>query len=86
MNKESLSWWLSLLFSGIVSYCFWLQMSQGRDQKYLFPEAIIAVMLSFTAVFGGGRYICISIRTGSVLPYFWRSVFCSHWLLFPVSG
>ncbi|EBS2927850.1 hypothetical protein DSF71_21065 [Salmonella enterica subsp. enterica serovar Hvittingfoss] len=52
MNKESLSWWLSLLFSGIVSYCFWLQMSQGRDQKYLFPEAIIAAMLSFTAVFG----------------------------------
>ncbi|HGA5463191.1 TPA: hypothetical protein ACISVX_004656 [Salmonella enterica subsp. diarizonae serovar 50:k:z35] len=52
MNKESLSWWLSLLFSGIVSYCFWLQMSPGRDQKYLFPEAIIAAMLSFTAVFG----------------------------------
>ncbi|EKO1958039.1 hypothetical protein PZC96_002874 [Salmonella enterica] len=52
MNKESLSWWLSLLFSGIVSYCFWLQMSPGWDQKYLFPEAIIAAMLSFTAVFG----------------------------------
>ncbi|EHN1697021.1 hypothetical protein KG383_004446 [Salmonella enterica subsp. enterica serovar Newport] len=52
MNKENLSWWLSLLFSGIVSYCFWLQMSSGREQKYLFPEAIIATMLSFFAVFG----------------------------------
>ncbi|EKS3673636.1 hypothetical protein QL374_004856 [Salmonella enterica] len=52
MNKESLSWWLSLLFSGIVSYCFWLQMSPGRGQKYLFPETIIVAMLSFTAVFG----------------------------------
>ncbi|HAF5680337.1 TPA: hypothetical protein G8N93_004994 [Salmonella enterica] len=52
MNKENLSWWLSLLFSGIVSYCFWLQMSPGWDQKYLFPETIIAAMLSFFAVFG----------------------------------
>ncbi|ECG0108582.1 hypothetical protein HZX00_002867 [Salmonella enterica] len=52
MNKENLSWWLSLLFSGIASYCFWLQMSPGWNQKYLFPEAIIATMLSFTAASG----------------------------------
>lgn len=52
MNKESFSWWLSLLFSGIVSYCFWLQMSPGRDQKYLFPETIIAVTMSFIAASG----------------------------------
>ncbi|EHU7138166.1 hypothetical protein KZK14_004123 [Salmonella enterica] len=52
MNKESLSWWLSLFFSGIASYCFWLHMSSGREHKYLFPETIIATMLSFFAVFG----------------------------------
>lgn len=27
MNKENLSWWLSFLFSGLVSYCLWLWMS-----------------------------------------------------------
>ncbi|HAF1609387.1 TPA: hypothetical protein G8M64_003685 [Salmonella enterica] len=52
MNKENLSWWLSLLFSGIVSYCFWLQMSPGWDQEYLFPETIIAVTMSFIAASG----------------------------------
>lgn len=52
MNKESLSWWLSFLFSGIASYCFWLWRSPGWDQTYLLTGTIIAAMLSFTAVFG----------------------------------
>lgn len=40
------------MFSGIVSYCFWLQMNLGRDQEYLFPETIIAVTMSFIAASG----------------------------------
>ncbi|HGG6756622.1 TPA: hypothetical protein ACJG9G_004764 [Salmonella enterica subsp. enterica serovar Java] len=52
MNKESLSWWLSFLFSGIVSYCFWLWMSPEWGQEYLLPETIIAVTMSFIAAFG----------------------------------
>lgn len=52
MNKESLSWWLSFLFSGIVSYCFGLWRSPGWDQTYLLTGTILAALLSFTAVFG----------------------------------
>ncbi|EAO2671200.1 hypothetical protein ZQ65_25330 [Salmonella enterica subsp. enterica serovar Newport] len=52
MNKENLSWWLSFLFSGLVSYCLWLWMSPGWDPEYLFPGTLFAAMLSFTAVFG----------------------------------
>ncbi len=52
MNKESLSWWLSFLFSGIVSYCFWLWRSPGRDQTYLLTGTILAAMLSFIAASG----------------------------------
>ncbi|EGY4501428.1 hypothetical protein MU985_004847 [Salmonella enterica] len=52
MNKENLSWWLSFLFSGLVSYCLWLWMSPGWNPEYLFPGTLFAVMLSFTGVFG----------------------------------
>lgn len=51
MNKENLSWWLSFLFSGLVSYCFWLWMSPDWNPEYLFPGTLFAVMLSFTGVF-----------------------------------
>lgn len=52
MNKESLSWWLSFLFSGIASYCFWLWRSPGWDQTYLLTGTIIAATMSFIAAFG----------------------------------
>ncbi|EAA8668231.1 hypothetical protein [Salmonella enterica] len=51
MNKENLSWWLSFLFSGLVSYCFWLWVSPDWNPEYLFPGTLFAVMLSFTGVF-----------------------------------
>ncbi|EJW4862100.1 hypothetical protein ACE3YX_005030 [Salmonella enterica] len=85
MNKENLSWWLSFLFSGLVSYCLWLWMSPGWNPEYLFPGTLFAVMLSFTGVFWVALHMqqySDRLRT----PCFWRSVFCSHWLLFPVSG
>ncbi|EGO2818835.1 hypothetical protein ITU92_002966 [Salmonella enterica] len=52
MNKDNLSWWLSFLFSSLVSYCLWLWMSPGWNPEYLFPGTLFAAMLSFTAVFG----------------------------------
>ncbi|ELR5845939.1 hypothetical protein R3134_004875 [Salmonella enterica] len=51
VNKENLSWWLSFLFSGLVSYCFWLWVSPDWNPEYLFPGTLFAVMLSFTGVF-----------------------------------
>lgn len=40
------------MFSGIVSYCFWLWRSPGWDQTYLLTGKILAAMLSFFAVLG----------------------------------
>ncbi|EBI5645649.1 hypothetical protein FNI05_15715 [Salmonella enterica subsp. diarizonae] len=57
MNKDNLSWWLSFLFSGLVSYCLWLWMSPGWNPEYLFPGTLFAAMLSFTAVFGAALHM-----------------------------